>query len=80
MGLTVVLLIAVLINNEVRNNAVRTFFGGSVQPSELAKLATIIYLSVWLYSETREPARFSVGIVPAGFHPGRNRWFDFSRA
>jgi len=46
MGVTVILLIAVLINNEVRNNAVRTFFGGSVQPSELAKLAIILYLSV----------------------------------
>jgi cell division protein FtsW len=51
MVVTIVLLIAVLLNNEVRNNAVRTFFGGSVQPSELAKLATVIYLSVWLYSK-----------------------------
>jgi cell division protein FtsW len=51
MVITIVSLIAVLLNNEVRNNAVRAFFGGSVQPSELAKLATIIYLSVWLYSK-----------------------------
>ena len=51
MILTIVLLIAVLINNEVRNNAVRAFKGGSGQPSELAKLAIIIYLSVWLYSK-----------------------------
>jgi cell division protein FtsW len=51
MVVTIGALIAVLINNEVRNNAVRTFIGGSVQPSELAKLTIIIYLSVWLYSK-----------------------------
>jgi cell division protein FtsW len=51
MVVTIGALIAVLINNEVRNNAVRSFIGGSVQPSELAKLTIIIYLSVWLYSK-----------------------------
>ncbi len=64
MGLTVVMLIAVLINNEVRNNAVRTFFGGSVQPSELAKLATIIYLSIWLYSKRENLHDLQLGLFP----------------
>ena len=64
MGVTIVLLIAVLINNEVRNNAVRTFFGGSVQPSELAKLATIIYLSVWLYSKREYLHDIKLSLVP----------------
>lgn len=67
MAITVVLLIAVLINNEVRNNAVRTFFGGSVQPSELAKLATIIYLSVWLYSKREHMHDFQLGLIPLAF-------------
>jgi len=67
MGMTVILLIAVLINNEVRNNAVRTFFGGSVQPSELAKLATIIYLSVWLYSKREHMHEFQLGLIPLAF-------------
>jgi cell division protein FtsW len=67
MGVTVILLIAVLINNEVRNNAVRTFFGGSVQPSELAKLATILYLSVWLYSKREHMHDIQLGLFPLAF-------------
>jgi cell division protein FtsW len=67
MGVTVILLIAVLINNEVRNNAVRTFFGGSVQPSELAKLATIIYLSVWLYSKREHMRDVQLALIPLAF-------------
>jgi cell division protein FtsW len=64
MGVTIILLILVLVNNEVRNNAVRTFFGGSVQPSELAKLATIIYLSVWLYSKREHLHDIQLGLIP----------------
>jgi cell division protein FtsW len=67
MGVTVILLIAVLINNEVRNNAVRTFFGGSVQPSELAKLAIILYLSVWLYSKRDQLHDIALGLIPLAF-------------
>jgi len=67
MGLTIVLLFAVLITNDVRNNAVRTFFGGSVQPSELAKLATIIYLSVWLYSKRENLKDIQLGLIPLAF-------------
>jgi cell division protein FtsW len=67
MATTVILLVAVLINNEVRNNAVRTFFGGSVQPSELAKIATIIYLSVWLYSKREHMHDFQLGLIPLAF-------------
>jgi cell division protein FtsW len=64
MGLTVIMLLAVLFNNEVRNNAVRTFFGGSVQPSELAKLATIIYLSIWLYTKREQLHDLQLGLIP----------------
>ncbi len=67
MGVTVILLIAVLITNDVRNNAVRTFFGGSVQPSELAKIATIIYLSVWLYSKRDHLQDIQLGLIPLAF-------------
>jgi cell division protein FtsW len=66
MAITIVSLVAVLINNEVRNNAVRTFFGGSVQPSELAKLATIVYLSVWLYSKREYMHVIQLGLFPLG--------------
>jgi cell division protein FtsW len=64
MGVAILLLIGVLINNEVRLGAVRSFFGGSVQPSELAKLATIIYLSVWLYSKREYLHDVQLGLIP----------------
>ncbi|MEZ0395794.1 MAG: putative peptidoglycan glycosyltransferase FtsW [Anaerolineales bacterium] len=64
MGVTILLLIGVLINNEVRFGAVRSFFGGSVQPSELAKLVTIIYLSVWLYSKREHLHDAQLGLIP----------------
>jgi cell division protein FtsW len=67
MAVTIILLVAVLVNNEVRNNAVRTFFGGSVQPSELAKLATIIYLSVWMYSKREHMHDIQLGLIPLAF-------------
>ena len=51
MALTVVLLMSVLLMNEIRFGAKRAFFDGSVQPSELAKLVSILYLSVWLYAK-----------------------------
>ncbi len=51
MGVTVALLIIVLFIREVRLGAVRTLFQGSIQPSELAKMVTVLYLSVWLYTK-----------------------------
>jgi cell division protein FtsW len=66
MVLTVGLLIAVLLNNEVRNNAVRTIINGSGQPSELAKLTIIIYLSVWLFSKQDSLHNVQLGLIPLG--------------
>jgi cell division protein FtsW len=64
MGLTLFSLIAVFFTNEVRNNAVRTLLGGSVQPSELAKLVTVIYLAVWLYARRDQLEDVSIGLFP----------------
>jgi cell division protein FtsW len=64
MVLIVFMLIAVLFTNDVRNNAVRALFGGSVQPSEFAKLATIIYLSIWLYSKHEHLHDIQLGLLP----------------
>lgn len=61
---TVVLLVTVLIVNEVRNGAVRTLFGGSIQPSELAKLVTIIYLAVWLSAKKEQLGEIGFGLIP----------------
>ena len=64
MGVTVVLLLSVLFMNQVLNGAARTLLGGSVQPSELAKLATVIYLSVWLYAKKDQLSDASFGLFP----------------
>lgn len=64
MGVTILALIAVLFISEERHGAVRTILGGSIQPSELAKLVTVIYLSVWLYSKQGQLSDVSFGLVP----------------
>ena len=58
------LLVAVLLTKDMRNGAIRTFFGGSVQPSELAKLVTILYLSAWLFSKQESLHDVQLGLVP----------------
>ena len=66
MILTLIMLIAVLLMNEIRFGAKRAFFSGSVQPSELAKLVSIIYLSVWLYAKRDQLHDISLGLIPLG--------------
>ncbi|HLC34043.1 MAG TPA: FtsW/RodA/SpoVE family cell cycle protein [Anaerolineales bacterium] len=61
--LTVVMLIAVVVVNwdsPVR----RGLFNDSVQASEVAKFATVIYLGVWLVSKSQVLDNLSLGIVP----------------
>ena len=64
MGATVLMLLGVLIISEIRNGAVRTLSGGSVQPSELAKLVIVLYLAVWLYSKREQLNDIYFGIIP----------------
>jgi cell division protein FtsW len=59
-------LVAVLIIKDVRFNAARTILGGSVQPSELAKLVIIIYLCFWLYIRQDKLNDINVGLIPMG--------------
>jgi cell division protein FtsW len=66
MGLTITALLAVLIIREVRFNATRTIYDGSVMPSEAAKLAVILYLCVWLYSKRHQLNQISFGLFPLG--------------
>ncbi len=63
---TILLLIGVLLIHEVRFGATRAYFAGSVQPSELAKLVTIIYLSVWLYAKREFLHDIQLGLIPLG--------------
>jgi cell division protein FtsW len=66
MALTIVLLITVLLMNGIRFGAKRAILGGSVQPSELAKLVSILYLSVWLYAKREHLHDISLGLLPLG--------------
>ena len=65
MGVTILLLIAVLLS-EVRFNAKRAILDGSVQPSELAKLVSIIYLAVWMFSKRQNLTSVQLGLIPLG--------------
>lgn len=64
---TIVLLIGVLFVSEIRNNAARTLYEGSIQPSELAKLMTVIYLAVWLYAKRDQLTDINFGLFPLAF-------------
>ena len=66
MAVTILLLIAVLVMSEVRFNATRTIFNGSIQPSELAKLVSILYLAVWLYAKREMLKDVTLGLIPLG--------------
>jgi len=63
---TIVLLITVLIINEIRLGASRSLFAGSYQPSEISKLVTVIYLSVWLYAKRQSLHDIKLGLIPLG--------------
>ncbi|HNJ12226.1 MAG TPA: putative peptidoglycan glycosyltransferase FtsW [Anaerolineales bacterium] len=66
MALTIGLLVVVLLMNEIRFGAKRAILGGSIQPSELAKLVSILYLSVWLYAKRQYLHDISLGLIPLG--------------
>lgn len=59
-------LLLVLVIGSAKFNAQRAFFDGSVQPSELAKFATIVYLAVWLSSKGERIHDLSYGLIPFG--------------
>jgi cell division protein FtsW len=63
-GLTIVALGVVLFMQEIRFGSKRFLFDGSVQPSEAAKLVSVIYLAVWLYSKRGSLHEFGRGILP----------------
>jgi cell division protein FtsW len=66
MGVTIAMLVAVLVINEVRLGSARTVNEGSVQPSELAKLVTVLYLAVWLFAKKERLHDVWLGLVPLG--------------
>lgn len=64
MAVTVGMLILVLVVRDERFNATRTLLNGSIQPSELAKLVTVIYLSFWLAKNKEQLSSIQLGLVP----------------
>jgi cell division protein FtsW len=64
MAVTLLMLIVVLIINDNPTGPSRTLFRGSVQPSELAKLVVIIYLSVFLAAKGELLNNIGFGLVP----------------
>lgn len=63
---TIGLLAAVLFVNEMRLGASRSLYEGSYQPSEVAKLVAVIYISVWLYAKRDFLHDVSLGLIPLG--------------
>jgi cell division protein FtsW len=59
-------LVIVLFLQDERLGAVRSLFSGSVQPSELAKVVIVIYLSVWLYNRRDQLYDVNLGLIPLG--------------
>jgi cell division protein FtsW len=66
MFATIILLVGLLLVGETRLGSVRTIREGSIQPSELAKLVTIIYLAVWLFAKKERLHDVWLGLVPLG--------------
>ncbi|HEY9528035.1 MAG TPA: putative peptidoglycan glycosyltransferase FtsW [Anaerolineales bacterium] len=63
---TIGLLVTVLFVNEIRLGASRSLYEGSYQPSEVAKLISIIYIAVWLYAKRDFLHDISLGLIPLG--------------
>jgi cell division protein FtsW len=59
-------LVTVLFVNEIRLGASRSLYEGSYQPSEIAKLISIIYIAVWLYAKRDFLHDISLGLIPLG--------------
>jgi len=65
MILTLLMLFAVLLIGGADPNAPRRgLLGGSIQPSELAKIIIIMYLALWLYSKRDTLNKITLGLLP----------------
>lgn len=69
IGVTIAILFAVLLVN-LGGEYRRAFLGASVQPSEMAKLALVIYLAVWMESKGERLSSMGNGFWPLVFIVG----------
>lgn len=70
MVLTLLLLAAVILFGQANFGATRGLLNNSYQPSELAKLATILYIAHWLSSKGDRIKDVTYGLLPFGFITG----------
>ena len=70
MASCLLVLIAILIFGDDKFNARRTFFDGSVQPSEVVKIGVILYAAAWLDSRRGQVQSFATGLAPFGMIVG----------
>jgi cell division protein FtsW len=66
MGGMLLVLLAVLIVGDDMWGARRTLAGGSIQPSEPAKIIVLIYISTWLASKGDRIQNINYGLIPFG--------------
>jgi cell division protein FtsW len=60
----VTLVVLLTLPNTEAFGARRSFFNGSIQPGEAAKLAVIIYLAAWLAGRGRNIKKLTYGLLP----------------
>lgn len=70
MVVTLLLLAAVILFGQSNFGATRGLFNNSYQPSELAKLATILYIAHWLSSKGERIKNVTYGLLPFGVITG----------
>ena len=66
MAVVLLALLVVLFTGQRKYGAISTFLAGSIQPSEPAKVAMIIYLATWLSSKGEKLRDVSYGLLPFG--------------
>ena len=63
-GTLFMLILVLFFFGETRWGSKRGLIGGSIQPTELAKLAIIVYLSFWIYSKREVLNKITFGLLP----------------
>jgi cell division protein FtsW len=66
IAFTILLLLVVLLVGDTRFGGQRWLLNGSIQPSELSKLAIILYIAHWSSSKGEQIRKLSYGLIPFG--------------
>jgi len=64
LGVTLLVLTVLLIIGQPVFGSIRYFIKGSIQPSEIAKIAIIIYIAAWLAAKGKDLRKVSYGLIP----------------